>query len=1636
MSNEIKVKSIETQTQSDDLDRHEKDKNDIHELQAKFDILERKINEMIKQLSNSNLGNRTVETKEFQSDSSNEIKTIGLSSTIEEITAELSSSLNDEQKGEIKLMPKNIVEGVLSNGEILTFVLDSGSSLTLISEAIVLQSPVLSRLQTIQIQQICMHVGNDSIIRSDKKISIPLTIQNYDFQITFLIVPGLTKRISIIGDDVLRSIGSVMFLKQKVLQFDISPICLKVKHDYVLKPMSEYIIKIVKGQNVNCPFSYQLPLKTYDKFFRGKIYSHQDGLHIKNESQYELIINKGEILAMTVNNYVDLNFCNNIENYVDYSEKFSNNTIIDQQHMPILDSSKDNENIIFKFKDEDLPIIQDTSETTDNPVIKDSSATQLKLTPEQKQFISTLNEQQKATYMDRINKYKWLNFDDNRLYKSVSEIIDDKLHLENTILNKPEQDQLRGLIQKHCDAMSNFGEIGSFKTKASIQFKKHDSFSMRPYPVPVKFRQALLQEVARLKSLGILEDAQDNIDFSSGFAVLKSNLKSVRLVVDLRRLNFVTEKDSYKMLNFQLLLKYMSDESPKVISILDIDSAYHSLKCCEETKRYLGVTIGEHNYQLNSIPQGAKNSAAQFTRHLDKVLSKHKHFKINLFSYIDDLILFNNDIQSHFSDLEELFQIFKNEGLKLSLDKCSFAITECTILGHVFTCNPDGISLKAAKKRVDAIDKIAIPRNLKELRSFLGACNYLSRYVENYRRIASELYKLTGRKNCKFTFEDKHIKSFFRIKELIKSSKIIHLPNPNAKKRLTTDSSITGFGSILVDVLYNPDGSEKLHVLGYESRTYNAKTFGSSMHFEMYAVVCSILAFKYYLYGIEFEVHTDSKALAQFAQGRTQLQETPVLLRLWEKISSYSFTIVHVKANSNGLIKVADAFSRLDLKTNKEHVEYNPHIVQPIAYPSKFLEYIPDEHSEQVLNTSQNDCYYNLRKDIKKPERYGIEEYDDDDDDESEEDEIEGEAIKKEKHKEESELEKLAKQFQNVPEYMINPARSLFENVNANKVSIKFYPKQLHLNKFLNDILECCNDFGESIISHKELQSEQRISPVYRDLYRYLYLDVLPASRNLIRQVITLSEEICLLDNILCHVRTNKLTNKLQIRPVIPSSQLALRLIHHLHSSKTANHLAITSTYKILNSKYYIKNLIHLIKIYVKGCVSCNFNKKINPEGSGYDFHLCLSPKNNLDAVYIDIKSMYTDENGFNYLLVVTDAKSKFIMGEALKTRSTKEIINALLKLFCIFGAPKKIYSDLEGGVTSLITKAFLDFLNIEISFCLSMAHSTHGIVERAIYRITQRLCHLLAQKEKYWVSLSQLAILSANSVIRTAGYSSFYLMYGREPHMNKPIKDLDLNFDLPKDDIEYLQNIKSRFEEADRICKDIDFSEKRAQIAKHRTNIKSIKDFQILDLVYTQGPRGSSYMNSNSLKIYFSNIGPLVIAQRLNDRTFKLRTLDNKEIMIDFHINRLEECFLLVGQKLVSNLTSLISEIKVQGVKNKEHILEKLKETEKFIIDANKLEITENITDVISEDKNEHIEINNCCIITQEPINEELGQIKRLKWYKGELFCLVNLPSEKLNRWEHIAFFPQNVREQIFCHNKLRVVGSLKRYRKMLDMK
>ena len=1631
--NEINTKNSETQTELENEYRGLAQK--LKDMQEKIELLESKI--------------RKENQKQEILNSKCTIKTIGVTTRINDtIRAEITSINSAESWGKIKLMSKNIVEGILTNGEILTLIMDTGSSQTLISESLVKENQTLSKLEIKSISQVTMYVGNDGVIKANKVISIPMTIQQYQFHIPFLIVPELTKRISIIGDDSLRKINATINLGDSTLTFDIEPVCLRATGDYILKSGTDNLIDIRKGENTDCPFSHQLPFNSCE-FFKDKIYNQNGVLRIRNDLKYDLEIKKGDILAKTVSNYVDLNFCIGHYSNIIENDNLSNNTIINdsnecelpdidinEQGMTLLDPGKNTNDII--------------STSNFNP-LKEGNITMIpepktsELTAKQGEIVSKLNNEQKLTYFDRMNRYKWLNYDDPRLYQKVSEIIDDKLQMKDTILSTKEQDRLKLLINKYHNSFSLYGEIGKFKTKVSYKFKDYKPFAKRAFPIPLRYRDALEREVYRLKSLGILEDPDhpdSPVSISAGFPILKKDKLSVRLVIDFRELNQFLIKDNFRLLHFELLLRHISDASPKVISILDIDSAYFSLKVCDESKKHLGVAVGEHIYQLNSIPQGAKNSASEFTRHLDNVLKRHKSYKKEIFAYIDDIIIFSQNIQQHFETLQQLFEILQDEGIKLSLDKCNFAMTECAILGHIFICTEQGIKLKAARRRIDAIDKISIPKNLKQLRSFLGACNYLSRYIPNFRREAAILYQLTSGKKA-FKFEKQHEIVFNKIKELVKSSQVIHLPDPNGKKRLTTDSSEQGYGAILFDVFSNPDGTEHLQVIAYDSKSYGNRTFRSSVHHELFALTSAIKTFKYFLFFNHFEVYTDSKALADIAKGRKSLQENPVLLRLYEQILGFDFTIIHVKSNSGPEIRIADAFSRL--KIEKE--ELDPDIIKPIAYPSRYLEYMPIENEEIVLKTSDDNCYYNLRKEIKKPQRYGnlIEdeesEYEDEEIEELEQ-EIgnENKNSSDEENKEKlTEIQKLAIETE-VPEYMVTPQRKLFEGVNTpDKVIFKNFPRQLDLNQFLNDVLQCCNEFDSSCIQKHELISSQRDSILYRDLYRFLKLDVLPSNRNLVRQVLTMAENITLVSDILCWVGLDKKTNNLTIRPVIPNNQLALKLINDVHCSKALNHVAVTSTYKILNSKYYIKNLLHLIKIYVRGCIECNLSKDLEKQGSGDDFKLCLSKGQKvMDCVYIDLKKFFKNEQGYEYLLVCVDSLSKFIMTQPVKNRSVKEIIPALLKLFSLFGFPQFIFSDLESSINSGLCKAFLKFLNIEIRFCQSLGHAAHGIVERGILRLTQRLQFLLAQKENHWLELSSVAAFSANNLIQSNGYTAFELMFGRKSELNESIKDIDIHnsFDLPSNETEYLDNLKQRFQEANEICKGIEIADKKAEMCKHRTRVKEIKGLAIFDLVYIISPRKANYMNSKALKLFFKKTGPYVIQNIFNQRVYQVRTLDNQEVIKKFHSNRVSRAYFLVGDKQVSNLITLIREIKSQGMKNKEDILRKLQETEQTIIQCNKVMNEDNIAVIsnVREIDNEENK-NDSCVITADSNEEIEAKIVKLKWNYGQLCALIHIDDKKTRQWHYIKDFPCQVREQIMKDKKLQTIGSLQKYRKRLDL-
>ncbi|KAI4888849.1 hypothetical protein NFI96_007630 [Prochilodus magdalenae] len=106
--------------------------------------------------------------------------------------------------------------------------------------------------------------------------------------------------------------------------------------------------------------------------------------------------------------------------------------------------------------------------------------------------------------------------------------------------------------------------------------------------------------------------------------------------------------------------------------------------------------------------------------------------------YLDDLIIFGKTLEEHEERLLKVLDRLKDEGLKLSLDKCQFGRTSVTYVDHIVS--QDGIATDPSK--IEAVSAWPKPQTLSELRSFLGFCEYYRRFVKDYSRIGRPLNDL------------------------------------------------------------------------------------------------------------------------------------------------------------------------------------------------------------------------------------------------------------------------------------------------------------------------------------------------------------------------------------------------------------------------------------------------------------------------------------------------------------------------------------------------------------------------------------------------------------------------------------------------------------------------------------------------------------------------------------------------------------------------------------------------------------------------------------------------------------------------------------------------------------------------------
>jgi len=111
---------------------------------------------------------------------------------------------------------------------------------------------------------------------------------------------------------------------------------------------------------------------------------------------------------------------------------------------------------------------------------------------------------------------------------------------------------------------------------------------------------------------------------------------------------------------------------------------------------------------------------------------------VTCLDYFDDITVFAKDFNTHLSQLAEVFERLKQAGLKLHGTKCSLFQRRVSFLGHLLS--GDGIEVQAEK--VKAVRGWPVPRNISELRSYLGMVSYYRQFIPGFANIAAPLHKL------------------------------------------------------------------------------------------------------------------------------------------------------------------------------------------------------------------------------------------------------------------------------------------------------------------------------------------------------------------------------------------------------------------------------------------------------------------------------------------------------------------------------------------------------------------------------------------------------------------------------------------------------------------------------------------------------------------------------------------------------------------------------------------------------------------------------------------------------------------------------------------------------------------------------
>jgi RNase H-like domain found in reverse transcriptase/Reverse transcriptase (RNA-dependent DNA polymerase) len=333
-----------------------------------------------------------------------------------------------------------------------------------------------------------------------------------------------------------------------------------------------------------------------------------------------------------------------------------------------------------------------------------------------------------------------------------------------------------------------------------------------------------------------------NSPYSSPFFFIKKKDGTLRPVQDYREINKWTIHDVYPIPQITHILEQL--QGKMLFTALDICWGYNNIQIKPEDRHKAAFQTPYRLYQPNVMYFGLTNSLPTFQKTMDRLFRPLKDkYPGMLFVYMDDILIATADnLPLHRHIVHDVLDLLEVESFFLKPSKCKFERTSINYLGIVVSNGAISIDLMKHDGLASWLEQLA---TVKQVHSTLSVFGYQQPFIHGFTNIAKPLTELT-KKDVPFAWTPCCTAAIQQLKQIILSDPVLQQPHPDRPYTLEVDASQYATGAIL----QQPDEAGCLHLVGYDSQTFNDAEHGYNIHDrELLMVIRGLLAWRHLLVG-------------------------------------------------------------------------------------------------------------------------------------------------------------------------------------------------------------------------------------------------------------------------------------------------------------------------------------------------------------------------------------------------------------------------------------------------------------------------------------------------------------------------------------------------------------------------------------------------------------------------------------------------------------------------------------------------------------------------------------------------------------------------------------------------------------------